>query len=530
MDPSDYNMKAGNKIVILDSTLRDGIQSPLVSLNRDDKVAVAMLLEGLGVDIIEAGFPASSQWEFDDVKAVADIVENCTLAVFARSQEGDIKRAAQAAENARYPRIHLSIATSPMHRKWKLGMSGDEIIRRACEAVMFARTFVPRVEIGAEDASRTEPGFLVDFCHAVVEAGADVVNITDTVGWAQPLEYAGLIRKLFHSVNAFSSGLANLSVHCHNDLGLATANTLAGIAGGAGQAEVTILGVGERAGNAALEEVVTALVKGSSGCYTSIRTGLLTETACMFSHISGVYSSPCKPVVGTHVNCHTSGIHQHGLLAHPSTYPQPPGMTGSDKNDFRFILSRHSGKNGFKTIIHELTGLLVESAELDDACRWMKENPDHHISSTALFLFLKEKKIIDSEIWTLERIVCPRRDTGVDKGTSVLIYLNNGEYRTVILSDGDTVSEAIVSGFNDFFSIDMRIMDMQFNLAGSMEKQRGCLIMHAVSGARDYHELVHGDDLNLMVAECCVHFVNRIKARRRADGSGVLLRQLYQVE
>lgn len=346
------------KIYIFDTTLRDGEQSPGASMNTAEKVRIATQLEKLGVDAIEAGFPAASEGDFEGVTEVAKKVVNSEIVALARASAHDIEKAWKAISHAERPKIHIFLATSDIHMQYKLNMSREEVLKSAVDAVKYACSLAGNVEFSAEDGSRSDPDFLCRVFEAVIEAGAKTVNLPDTVGYAIPHEFGELvayIRKNTPNINK-----AVLSVHCHNDLGLATANTLAAIENGARQAEVTINGIGERAGNTSLEELVMSMH--TRPTYLPVTTGIETtriyRISRLVSMITGIMVQPNKAIVGANAFAHEAGIHQHGMLQNPMTYeimkPETIGLTTS-----RLVMGKHSGKHALhkhlKNIGYELS-------------------------------------------------------------------------------------------------------------------------------------------------------------------------------
>jgi 2-isopropylmalate synthase len=347
-------------IRIFDTTLRDGEQSPGASLNTSEKLEIARQLELLNVDIIEAGFPVSSKDDFDAVKGVAETVEKCSVAGLARCSEKDIDRAAGALKNAAHPRIHVFCATSAIHRQYKLKRAEEEIIKLSVEGVKQAKSHVKDVEFSPEDASRTELPFLADVVEAVIDAGATTVNIPDTVGYSTPIHFTRIIEHLFSTVKNIDQAI--ISVHCHNDLGLAVANSLAAIQAGARQIECTINGLGERAGNASLEEVVMALKTRADvfKAQTRINTKRIYPVSRLVSSLTGLHVQRNKAIVGENAFAHEAGIHQHGVLANRETYeimnPEDVGISSS-----RLVLGKHSGRHAFRQRLLELGYELDES-------------------------------------------------------------------------------------------------------------------------------------------------------------------------
>ena len=335
------------KVKIFDTTLRDGEQTPRVSLNMNDKVQIAKQLENLGVDIIEAGFPISSDGDYEAVKAVSEAVENVTVCALARCNKKDIDRAAQALTNAKHPRIHVFIATSDIHLEHKLKMNKQQCVEKAVESVKYAKSLVDDIQFSAEDASRSDPDFLVEIFEKVIDAGATTINVPDTVGYAQSDEYYKLLDYVI--TNTKNAKGITFSVHCHDDLGIATANALSGVKAGARQVECTINGIGERAGNSSLEEVAMILDTRSNyyNVTTNIDTTQIYKTSKLISAITGVNIAKNKSVVGENCFLHESGIHQDGILKNRETYEiMNPDKIGIPKSD-GLILGKHSGRHAF---------------------------------------------------------------------------------------------------------------------------------------------------------------------------------------
>ena len=352
-----------DKVIIFDTTLRDGEQSPGASMNAAEKLRLARQLEKLGVDVMEAGFPASSSGDFESVQMIAKKIRNVQVTALARTSREDIDRAWEAVREAANPRIHTFIATSDIHLKHKLNMDRDQVIRKAVDAVKHAKGFTDNVEFSTEDGTRSDRDYLCKIFEAIIEAGATTVNLPDTVGYALPGEYAELITYIRqHTPNIHK---AVMSVHCHDDLGLATANTLAGIKAGARQAEVTINGIGERAGNTSLEEVVMALHtrKDLMSLTTSIKANEIHYTSRLTSMITGIVVQPNKAVVGANAFAHEAGIHQDGVLKNSMTYEiMKPETVGLSSN--RLVLGKHSGRHAFKEKLAQM-GYTISKEELD---------------------------------------------------------------------------------------------------------------------------------------------------------------------
>jgi 2-isopropylmalate synthase len=351
------------RIHVFDTTLRDGEQSPGCSMTAAEKLQMARQLARLGVDVIEAGFPAASQGDFEGVRRIALEAEGPTVAALCRAKSADIVRAARALAGAPNPRIHTFIATSDIHLASKLRMTREQVLRAAVAAVEEARSHVQDVEFSCEDATRTDPAYLCEVLAAALEAGAQVLNIPDTVGCALPRRYEALVRRVRRSVPGIER--ATLSVHCHDDLGLAVANTLAGLRAGAGQVECTINGIGERAGNAALEEIVMAieLHQEALSLDTGVRTELLYPTSSLLSRLTGVRVQPHKAIVGDNAFAHEAGIHQDGVLKNVRTYEiLSPASVGAPVS--RLVLGKHSGKHAIRSRLREL-GYALGDGELE---------------------------------------------------------------------------------------------------------------------------------------------------------------------
>src|SRR5438876_2248656 len=374
----------GTRITVFDTTLRDGEQSPGCSMNVQEKVRLGRQLDQLGVDVIEAGFPFASDGDFAAVQAVAAAVPRPIIAALARAARHDIERAAQALQSAIRPRIHVFLATSDIHLQHKLRISRQQCLEQAANSVRLARTLCDDVEFSPEDATRTDPEFLFQVLEAVIEAGATTLNIPDTVGYTVPAEFGDLIRNIRERVRGVEC--ATISAHCHNDLGLAVANSLAAIANGARQVECTINGIGERAGNASLEEIVMALrVRADKYAYhTAIATEQLYPTSQMLEEITEIPVQPNKAIIGRNAFAHEAGIHQDGMLKNRLTYeimtPQSVGVP-----DSKLVLGKHSGRHALSLRCEQL-GYHFERRELDDVYRkfvvladQIKHVHDHHL-------------------------------------------------------------------------------------------------------------------------------------------------------
>lgn len=363
-----------NKVIIFDTTLRDGEQCPGASLNTYEKLEVAKQLEKLNVDIIEAGFPIASPGDFEGVKLIAQTIKGCTIAGLARAVKKDIEQAWEALKYSERPRIHTFIATSPIHMQYKLQLSPEQVLEQAVEAVKYARKLCSEVEFSAEDASRSEKEFLYRIFEEVIKAGATIINVPDTVGYAQPEEFGRLIKDIRKNVPNIEKVV--ISVHCHNDLGLAVANSLEAIRSGATQVECTVNGIGERAGNASLEEIVMALQtrKDIYNKFTQINSTQICPSSKLVSKLTSFVIQPNKAVVGKNAFAHEAGIHQAGILKERTTYEiMTPQSVGLESNSL--VLGKHSGRNALKKRLEEM-GHTLDKERLNEVFEKFKELAD----------------------------------------------------------------------------------------------------------------------------------------------------------
>ncbi|MGB5986979.1 MAG: 2-isopropylmalate synthase [Desulfobacterales bacterium] len=401
------------KVVIFDTTLRDGEQSPGASMNTGEKLRLAVQLEKLGVDVIEAGFPAASEGDLEAVAAIAAKLQKSQVAGLARANKDDIDKSWAAVKAAAHPRIHTFIATSDIHLKYKLRMEREQVIAQAVEAVKYAKTFTDNVEFSAEDGSRSDRDYLCKVFEAVIGAGATTVNLPDTVGYAIPLEFTDMVKYVIaHTPNI---NQAVLSVHCHDDLGLATANTIAAIGAGARQAEVTINGIGERAGNTSLEEVVMAIH--TRGNFLPVRTNIDTTrihpTSRLVSMITGIMVQPNKAIVGANAFAHEAGIHQDGVLKNPMTYEiMKPETVGLSAN--KLVLGKHSGRHALRSHLRDM-GYELTDEELQLIFTNFKELADKkkHVVDEDLEVLVTEGILRTPDIFQMEYL-------HVTAGTTVL--------------------------------------------------------------------------------------------------------------
>ena len=395
-------MSNHDRVIIFDTTLRDGEQSPGASMNTGEKSRLALQLEKLGVDVLEAGFPAASEGDLEAVSEIAGRLQKTEVTALARTSKEDIDQAWQAISHAKKPRIHTFIATSDIHLEYKLQMSRDQVVEKAVEAVKYAKSKTDNVEFSAEDGSRSDRDFLCRVFEAAIEAGATTINLPDTVGYAVPEEFADMVKYI--STHTPNIGKAVFSVHCHNDLGLATANTLAAINAGARQAEVTINGIGERAGNTSMEEVVMALSTRPNFMpfTTNIKTEFIYPTSRLVSMITGIMVQPNKAIVGANAFAHEAGIHQDGVLKNPMTYEiMKPEAIGLSAN--KLVLGKHSGRHALRSRLKEM-GYDLSDDELKLVFKKFKDLADKkkHVVDEDLEVIVTEGILRTADIFQLE--------------------------------------------------------------------------------------------------------------------------------
>jgi len=412
------------RVIIFDTTLRDGEQSPGASMNAAEKLRLATQLEKLGVDVLEAGFPAASQGDFEAVSGIAGKLKRTEVAALARTSKADIDRAWGSIQHAVKPRIHTFIATSDLHMHYKLNMKKEEVLKTAVEAVKYAGSFTDNIEFSAEDASRSDRDFLCKVFEAVIEAGATTINIPDTVGYAVPEEFSDLVKYVMaHTPNI---GKAVVSVHCHNDLGLATANTVAAVSAGARQAEVTVNGIGERAGNTSLEEFVMTMHTRPNylPLTCNINTELIYPTSRLVTMITGIIVQPNKAIVGANAFAHEAGIHQDGVLKNPMTYeimkPESIGLSAS-----KLVLGKHSGRHALRSRLKEM-GYDLSDEELKLIFTKFKELADKkkHVVDEDLEVIVTEGILQTADTFRLEYLHVTCGTTVIPMAT-VKLYIND---------------------------------------------------------------------------------------------------------
>ncbi len=486
-----------DKLIIFDTTLRDGEQSPGASMTRDEKIRIAKALEKMRVDVIEAGFPVASLGDFEAVQAVANAIKDSTVCGLARATDTDIDRAGEALKNANSARIHTFIATSPIHMADKLRMSPEQVLERAVAAVKRARKYTDNVEFSPEDAGRSELDFLCRVIEAVIDAGARTVNIPDTVGYNVPQQFGNLIHNLIERVP--NSDKAIFSVHCHNDLGLAVANSLAAVVNGARQVECTVNGLGERAGNAALEEIAMAVRtrKDVFPCQIGLDTTQIVPCSRLVSSITGFAVQPNKAIVGANAFAHESGIHQDGVLKKRETYEIMRAQdVGWSEN--RMVLGKHSGRNAFRTRLREL-GVEFESEEdLNAAFRRFKDLADkkHEIYDDDLQALVTETGL-EAENERLKLVslhVCS--ETGETPAAAVTLAVDGIEKRQT--ADGGGPVDATYKAIEKIVESGSELQLYSVNAITSGTDSQGEVTVRVAKGGRIVNG--QGADTDIVIA------------------------------
>ncbi|MEZ4358236.1 MAG: 2-isopropylmalate synthase [Eubacteriales bacterium] len=501
------------KIKIFDTTLRDGEQSPGCSMNLNEKLKIAKQLERLKVDTIEAGFAISSPGDFESVKAIAEVIKECSVASLCRAVKRDIDTAYEAVKGAANPVIHTFIATSDIHMQYKLQMKPDEVLERIREMVTYSKSLLPNVEFSAEDASRSDREFLKKAVEMAINCGATVVNIPDTVGYATPDEMYDIISYLKKNVENIDR--VDVSVHCHNDLGMAVANSIAAIKAGASQIECTINGIGERAGNAALEEVVMAIqTRGQYlDAYTDIDTTQLYRSSNKLSRIIGVNIPPNKAIVGANAFAHEAGIHQHGVMKNRLTYEiMTPESIGLIKNSM--ILGKHSGSHAFKERLSEL-GYRLAQDEVDVAfeefkklCDKKKEVTDYDIEA------LVEHKSQTVKHYKLEKYII---NSGNTLTSTANIVLNHDGEMVEKVSLGDGPVDAAYKAVEKIVQMKFKLMDYKIKSVSQGEDALGEVTVKVNYNGNTYIGRGLSTDILESSILALLHAVNKIISRQDAN-------------
>jgi 2-isopropylmalate synthase len=509
-----------DRVIVFDTTLRDGEQAPGCSMNLEEKLRVALLLEEMRVDVIEAGFPIASNGDFEAVREVAKAVSQSQVAGLARAARRDIDRAWEALSAAKQPRIHIFLATSPLHMKYKLQMEPEAVHQAIVDSVSYARNLCDNVEWSAEDGSRSDHDFLCRCVESAIKAGARTVNIPDTVGYAVPDEYGALIAMLMGRVPNIDKAV--ISVHCHNDLGLAVANSLAAIKAGARQVECTINGIGERAGNASLEEIVMTLrTRHDSMPYTTgIKTEMITKASRLVSTITGFQVQPNKAIVGANAFAHESGIHQDGMLKHSGTYEiMTPESVGLNRSTL--VMGKHSGRHAFREKLKELGFGEIGDNMLQDAFRRFKELAD------------KKKEVYDEDLIALVDDEVGRSKDRI-KFVSLQVVCGSKGPQTADLeleidgklqktkANGDGPVDATFKGIQQLVPHTARLQLYQVNaVTGGSDAQAEVTVRLEEEGKSVNGQ---GADTDTLVASCraYVHALNKLLVKREKTAPAAL--------
>jgi 2-isopropylmalate synthase len=502
-----------DKLIIFDTTLRDGEQSPGASMTRDEKVRIAKALERMRVDVIEAGFPAASPGDFEAVEAVARSIKDSVVCGLARALDHDIDRAGAALQEARQARIHTFIATSPIHMQRKLRMEPEQVIEYAVKAVRRARQYTDNVEFSPEDAGRSEEDFLCRILEAVIDAGATTLNIPDTVGYALPRQFGELIRRLRERIP--NSDKAVFSVHCHNDLGLAVANSLSAVLNGARQVECTINGLGERAGNAALEEIVMAVrTRGDVfPCRVDLDTREIVTCSRLVSGITGFPVQPNKAIVGANAFAHESGIHQDGVLKHRETYEimraEDVGWTAN-----RMVLGKHSGRNAFKTRMQELGIEFGSEDELNNVFQRFKDLADkkHEVFDEDLQALITEVGVEAEDEWVKLVALSVCSQTGEVPCARVTLKIGSEEVTGT--GQGGGAVDASLKAIESLVHTESTLSLYSVNSITTGTDAQGEVTVRLEKGGRIVNGQGADTDIVIASAKAYVNAVNRLRVPR----------------
>ncbi len=499
-------------IKIFDTTLRDGEQCPGASLNPEEKLEIARQLAKLNVDVIEAGFAIASQGDFDAIKAIAQTVKGPQICSLARAKKEDIDRAWEAVKYCERPRIHTFLATSPIHMEKKLRMTPQQVLKQAVEMVKYARSLCPDVEFSPEDAGRSDPKFLYKVVGAVIDAGAQTVNIPDTVGYTTPWEFAKLIKNIIRNVPQIKKKKVTISVHVHNDLGLAVANSLAAVEAGASQVECTINGIGERAGNASLEEVVMAIStrKDFFDCRTNINTKEIYKASRLVSNLTGMLVQPNKAVVGANAFAHEAGIHQHGVLRARETYeimrPEDIGLTES-----KIVMGKHSGRHALSKKLKDM-GYELDKDALEKAYQRFLSVADKkkEVGERDLEIIVAEEVYVVPEEYTIEKIEI-RSGTHLKPEANVVL-LHKGKKIEKTTSGAGPV-DAVYKAIEELTKIKASLVDYSIQAITGGTDALGEVTVRIKDGEKIF--VGHGADTDILIASAKAYLaaINRLIAR-----------------
>ena len=510
------NAADDKRVVIFDTTLRDGEQAPGCSMTLNEKLRVAAALRELKVDIIEAGFPAASPGDFESVQTIARTIDGPTICGLARCNPKDINRAWDALKDGQSPRIHVFVATSQIHREHKLQMAKEEIIRVAVDSVTLARSLCEDVEFSPEDAARTEPEYLAEVVQAVIGAGATTVNIPDTVGYTVPGEFFELFRYLTKNVAGIEQ--IRLSAHCHDDLGLAVANSLAAVQAGARQIECTINGIGERAGNCSLEEVVMALRTRQEyfGLETGIQTQRLYPTSRIVASVTGMHAQRNKAIVGENAFAHEAGIHQHGMLQHHATYeimrPEDVGLSRSN-----LVLGKHSGRHAFRERVDQL-GFQLDDVELNRCFEEFKELADRKkdMYDRDIEAIIMNVDVGKTGPWTIEELHITAGTGSIAAAALRISHIDGRELRQA--ADGDGPVAATFRALEQATGVPLVLKNFEVHGVTVGDDAQGEVTVTVEYNEQSYRGHAVSTDIVESAAFAYLEVINRVLRRRQATG------------
>ena len=506
-------MSTQDRVVIFDTTLRDGEQAPGCTMTLSEKLRVAEALKELKVDVIEAGFPAASPGDFEAVQAIATEIQGPIMCGLARANEQDISKAYEALQPASNKRLHVFIATSPIHREFKLEMDKASVLSAARDAVLFAKELCDDVEFSAEDAMRTEPEFLAEVCEAAVAAGATTINLPDTVGYIMPMEIHNLFKSLREQVPSLKNVV--MSAHCHDDLGMAAANSLGAVLAGARQIECTINGLGERAGNCSLEEVVMA-VKTRPHIFNvdvGINTQRLFATSRIVSDVTGMHVARNKAIVGSNAFAHEAGIHQHGMIKHAATYeimrPQDVGIS-----DTNLVLGKHSGRHALRQRISEM-GFELEDAEFEQVFADFKDLADRkkEIVDADLEAMILHTQIADEQVWELQELQVTSSTNRRSTAAVQLISAQHGSKEEAAVANGPI--EAVFAAIEKAAQVDLSLASFDVRNISNGEDSQGEVTVIVNADGKIYRGRGVSPDIIEAGARALLQSINRIERDRQ---------------
>lgn len=510
------NMSGQNHVSIFDTTLRDGEQAPGAGMNSEEKVRIAALLDRMGVDVIEAGFPVSSPGDFDAVRAVATITQNSIVAGLSRAVRADIEACAEALKPARRKRIHTFISTSPLHMEHKLRMTPDQVHAAVIDSVTHARHLCDDVEWSCEDGTRSDRDFLCRCFETAIKAGASTVTIADTVGFTMPEEFFELVSHILNKVPNIDK--ARFSVHCHDDLGMSVANSLAAIRAGARQVHCTINGIGERAGNAALEEIVMALdVRGDLlGCYSDVKTEFLSEISQLVSATTGFQVPPNKAIVGANAFAHESGIHQHGVMRHRGTYEIiEPAAVGVSQSTL--VMGKHSGRHAYLMKLREM-GIELEGRAFNDAFARFKAFADtrKNVTDENIRELVEKSMLLEFPLAISIKTILVHTDSSGPQ-IARLSVVKDGKVETAE-SQADRPFDAIVSAFHRIHPHEARLTGYEVNLISENNRAFAKATIRLADGERNATGQAKDEDTFTAFAEAYLVALTNISAMPRVVG------------